>query len=146
MRLTASHGPAHSHILDNRFVAKAQQYLEFRISAASCLLPPTHLIAASTILILLQMRRDIHVQIHLHLHIHLCFHLHIHVHLYVHYLLHVHVHIQLRNRLNALLHVHFRVLLVGVTFIKMNSMGMFHFLRCFCPRFSFCDDGATLLF
>jgi hypothetical protein len=31
MRLTAWHGPAQSHMLDNRFVAKAQQYLEFRI-------------------------------------------------------------------------------------------------------------------
>jgi hypothetical protein len=43
MRLTASHGPVQSRILDNRSAAKAQQHLEFSLSDAQCPVPPTHL-------------------------------------------------------------------------------------------------------
>jgi hypothetical protein len=119
--LITKYGSAHSHILDHRFAAQPQQHLEFPISAASCLVPPTHLIAASTIPILFHMRRDIHVQIHILIHVDF----------------HIQVHIQLRIRLSSLLHVHFRVLLVAVTFIRIVLIGMFHFLRWFCPSFAF---------
>jgi hypothetical protein len=62
------------------------------------------------------------------------------------FIYHLRIHVQLRIRFDILLPVHFRVLLVIVTFNKMMSMPMYHFLRWFCPLFNLCDSGAIFRF